>query len=94
MKLELARQRDRILEIAQRYGASDLRLFGSAARGEEHPGSDIDILICLQSGRTLLDLVGLEQELSSLLARKVDVVVEGGISRYIEPQILAEAVPI
>jgi hypothetical protein len=90
----LARLRPQVIEIARRNGASKLRLFGSAARGEDGPKSDIDFLVEFEPGRTLLDLVGLEQELTDLLGRKVDVVVEGGVSRHLEPRILSEAVAI
>jgi predicted nucleotidyltransferase len=83
-----------IAEIARRYGAGNVRVFGSAARGEDRADSDIDILVSLEPGRTLLDLVGLEQDLTKLIDRKIDVVVEGGISPYIEPQILSEAIAI
>lgn len=83
-----------ILEIAARHGASRVRLFGSVARGHEHDDSDIDILVRMESGRSLLDLIGLEQDLSERLGRKVDVVVEGGISPYMEESILAEATAV
>lgn len=87
-------QREAILRIAARHGADDLRLFGSAARGEERPGSDLDILVRMAPGRSLLDLIGLEQDLEDLLDCPVDVVVEGGISPYLEPSIRAEARPL
>lgn len=90
----MASLRPKIEEVARRYGASNLRLFGSAARGEDGPQSDIDLLVKIESGRTLLDLVGLEQDLTDLIGRKVDIVVEGGINRHLEPQILSEAVAI
>jgi hypothetical protein len=93
-KEQLASLRPKIEEVARRYGASNLRLFGSAARGEDGPQSDIDLLVKIESGRTLLDLVGLEQDLTDLIGRKVDIVVEGGINRHLEPQILSEAVAI
>jgi hypothetical protein len=90
----LTELKPKIADIARRYGAGNVRVFGSAARGEDRAGSDIDILVSLERGRTLLDLVGLEQELTKLLGRKVDVVVEGGLSPYLEPRILSEAVAI
>lgn len=90
----LTELKPRIAVVTQRYGADNFRVFGSAARGEDRAGSDIDILVSLERGRTLLDLVGLEQELTMLLGRKVDVVVEGGLSPYLEPRILSEAVAI
>ncbi len=86
--------RDRILDIAARHGARNVRIFGSAARGEARPDSDIDLLVDLEPGRSLLDHVALWQDLEQLLRRRVDVVVEGGISPHLEERILAEAKPL
>lgn len=83
-----------IADIARHYGAGNIRIFGSVARGEDQVTSDIDILVSLEPGRTLLDLVGLEQDLTTLLGRRVDILVEGGISPYLERRILSEAVAI
>lgn len=85
--------REAILAIAARHGADNLRLFGSVARGKSDP-NDVDVLVELQPGRSLLDQVGLQQDLEELLGCPVDVVVEGGISPYLEERILAEAVPL
>jgi uncharacterized protein len=85
--------REAILAIAARHGADNLRLFGSVARGKPAP-NDVDVLVNLQPGRSLLDQVGLQQDLEELLGCPVDVVVEGGISPYLEERILAEAVPL
>ncbi len=90
----LIQLKPKINDIARQHGAGNVRVFGSAARGEDRAESDIDMLVTLEAGRTLLDLVGLEQDLTKLLGRKVDVVVEGGISPYLEPIILSEAIAI
>ncbi|HNQ24986.1 MAG TPA: nucleotidyltransferase family protein [Phycisphaerae bacterium] len=90
----LAAKRDAILTIAARYGAANVRIFGSAAAGTSHPGSDIDLLVELGPERTLLDHVALWQDLEDLLGCPVDVVVEGGISPHLRDRILAEAVPL
>jgi predicted nucleotidyltransferase len=90
----LEKNREAVLKAAAKYGASNVRVFGSTARGIEGEQSDVDILIQLDEGRSLLDQVGLQQELEELLGRKVDVVVEGGISPYLEERILSEAVPL
>jgi predicted nucleotidyltransferase len=93
--IERLRQlREEILLVAQRFGATNLRLFGSAARDEDSPESDIDLLVELEAGRTLLDLVALEGELSQLLNRKVDIVLVGGINRHLEHSIVSEAIAI
>jgi predicted nucleotidyltransferase len=90
----LIEQREEILRIAAKYGARNVRVFGSTARRTRTERSDVDILVDLEPGRSLLDQVGLKQELEDLLGRDVDVVVEGGISQYLEERILAEAEPL
>ncbi|MCH7702171.1 MAG: nucleotidyltransferase family protein [Planctomycetes bacterium] len=88
------KNRDRIVSIAARHGARNVRVFGSALRGDARVDSDIDLLVDLEPGRSLLDHVGLWQDLEELLGRRVDVVVEGGISPHLEQRILAEARPL
>ena len=87
-------KRPEILAIAARYGASNLRVFGSVARGEAGPASDVDLLVDFSPGVSLLDHVGLLQELEALLARKVDVVSARALHWYIKDKVLAEAVPL
>lgn len=94
MTQSVEQQRDEILRIAAKHGARNVRVFGSAARDEATACSDVDLLVDLDPNRSLLDQVGLQQELEELLGRKVDVVVEGGISPYLEERILAEAVAL
>jgi hypothetical protein len=90
--LELVRsQREAILEIAARRGARNVRLFGSVARGEARPDSDLDFLVDLEPGRSLLDLGGLLMDLQRLLGRKVDVVTEAGLRPRIRPHVLKDA---
>lgn len=84
-------QRAMILEIASRNGASNVRLFGSVIRGEDNDRSDIDFLVDMEPGRSLLDLAGLQLELEALLERKVDVLTEPGINEYLKDRILNEA---
>jgi predicted nucleotidyltransferase len=90
----LTKHRDAILRIAAKHGARNVRIFGSTVRGAATESSDLDILVDLELGRSLLDQVGLKQDLEELLGRNVDVVVEGGLSPYLEEQILREAVPL
>ena len=85
-------KREDILRIASMYGGQDVRVFGSLARGEAGPNSDVDILVTLEPGRSLLDIIGLKQDLEDLLGCKVDVVTEAAISPYIREQVLKEAV--
>ncbi len=87
-------QREVILHIAARYGAHNLRVFGSVARGEARTDSDLDLLIKLEPGRTLLDQVALGQDLEDLLGCKVDLVEPAGLHWYIRDRVLLEAVPL
>ena len=90
--LELVQsKREAILQMAARRGARNVRLFGSVARGEAEPDSDVDFLVDLEPGRSLLDLGGLLMDLQSLLGRRVDVVTEAGLRPRIRPRVLKEA---
>ena len=90
----LKAKRAEILEIANRHGASNVRIFGSVARGEADRHSDIDVLIDLEAGRTLLDHAALLIELNQLLGRKVDVVTARGLRPRMRDRVLQEAVPL
>ena len=90
----LKSKRDEILRIAAKYGASNVRVFGSVARGEAGPESDVDLLVKLESGRSLLDHVALLQDLEDMLSRKVDVVNENALHHSIRDRVLREATPI
>jgi len=84
-------QREEILRIAAGHGARNVRVFGSVARGEADEASDIDFLVEMEPGRSLLDLGGLQVELESLLGRPVDVVTEAGLYWLLRRRILKEA---
>jgi len=90
----LLQNREKILKIAANYGAYNVRVFGSVARGEETPQSDIDFLVDMQPGRSLLDLGGLLYDLQELLQTDVDVVTENGLRPRIKEGILKEAVAL
>jgi uncharacterized protein len=90
----LKAKRDEILRLAACHGAHDVRVFGSVARGDAGPMSDIDLLVQMDRGRSLLDLIELSQELESVLQRKVDILTDEGLSPYLEQRIHAEAVPL
>lgn len=87
----LKTHRDEILNIAARNGAVNVRVFGSVARGDFHAGSDIDFLVNLQAGRSLLDLARMLREIQSLLNYPVDIVTEAGLRPRIKQQVLKEA---
>ena len=87
-------QREQILAIAAKYGASNVRIFGSVANGTADETSDVDFLVDLEDGRSLFDLGGLLMDLQDLLHRKVDVLTENALHWYIKDTILKEAVPL
>jgi len=90
----LAQHRAAILRVAAAHGASNVRVFGSRARGEGGEQSDIDLLVELERGRTLLDLVRLKRELQDLTQRGVDVVTDNGLSPVLRDEILSQAVAL
>ncbi|MPY92731.1 MAG: nucleotidyltransferase [Acidimicrobiia bacterium] len=85
---------DQLTEAAARRGATNLRVFGSVARGEATPSSDLDLLVDLEPGRSLVDLGGLLMDLSDLLGVEVDLVTEAGLKPRVRDRVLAEAVPL
>ncbi|PKO20299.1 MAG: nucleotidyltransferase [Chloroflexi bacterium HGW-Chloroflexi-1] len=87
-------RRSDILGLAARYGARNVRFFGSVARGDARPDSDVDILVDLEPGRSLFDLGGLLYDLQTLLGVDVDVVTEKGLRPRIRAQVMKEAVPL
>jgi predicted nucleotidyltransferase len=89
---ELVRLREEILAVAARHGASNVRVFGSVARGDADAASDIDFLVDFEEGRSLLDLASLLVDLEDLLGLRVDVVTEPGLKARIRQRVLAEAV--
>ena len=92
--MDLQDKRHDILRIAASHGARNVRLFGSVARGEDHPNSDLDLLVEMESGRSLLDLVGLGQDLEDLLHRKVDVLTDRSVHPSLRARIFSEARPL
>ena len=88
----LQSKRAEILRLAARHGASNVRIFGSVARGDESGDSDIDILVDLQPGRSLFDLGAFLEEAKALLGRPVDVVTENGLRPRIKERVLQQAV--
>jgi predicted nucleotidyltransferase len=90
----LRAKRDEILQICAKYGARNVRVFGSVARGEADEQSDIDLLVEFEPNRSLLDHAGLWVELQELLGVKVDVVSERGLKPRIRQRVLQEAIPL
>lgn len=90
----LVRHRDEVLAIAQAYGASNVRVFGSTARGDDAAGSDIDLLVDLDPSVGLFDLERLQIAIADLLGVKVDVVPESILNPFIAEFVYEEATPI
>lgn len=86
--------RDAILALGKRHGAQDIRIFGSVVRGEAGTESDIDFLVELGPGRTLLDWGAFWQELEKLLGRPVDVATERSLKPELRAQVIKEALPL
>lgn len=86
--------REDILRVAARHGARNVRVFGSLARGDSRPDSDLDLLVDVGPDRTPFFPAGLLADLEDLLGRKVDVVTEDALHWYIRERILKEALPL
>ena len=84
----------KVTSILATYGAKKISIFGSYARGEANPKSDMDIIVEFSERKTLLDIVGIEQELSEALGIKVDLLTEKSISPYLVDRIKKEMVVI
>ena len=90
----LKAKREEILAVCAKYGARNVRVFGSVARSEADEQSDIDFLVELEPGRTLFDLAGLQYDLEQLLGCRVDVVTERGLKPRIRQRVLREPVAL
>lgn len=82
---------ERLAELCEKHGVRVLKLFGSAARGEDRPDSDIDLLVEFDGSKNLFDLIDLESDLRKLLGREVDLLTEGSLSPYLRDRILSSA---
>lgn len=91
---ELRARRDEILELAQRYGATNVRIFGSVARGEATPESDVDLLVNFREGTSLFELSGFWQDLQELLGCDVNLLSENGLKERFRKRIEGDIVPL
>jgi uncharacterized protein len=90
----LRRHRRAVLELASQHGAHNVRVFGSLARGEDTDSSDIDLLVDLDDGVSLLTLAGLRRHLSDLLHVEVDVVPAATLKPTVADAVLADAITL
>jgi len=93
-KESLRKKKRDIEQSARKHGAYNIRIFGSVARGEAHPGSDLDFLIDMEPGRSLLDHIALIQDLEAYLGCRVDVVTERSFKERLKKRILADSIPL
>ncbi len=87
-------QREAILRVAAKHGATQVRLIGSVARGDARPDSDLDLLVKWQEGTSLLDQAALKLELESLLGRKVDIASDGWVKPSIRESVYRDAIAL
>ena len=85
---------DQVTALCSRYHVRTLRVFGSVARGDSNAGSDIDLLVTFSKPVSLLQMVQLERELTSAIGRKVDLLTENSVSRYLRTRIIKESRPV
>lgn len=88
----IRQKRDKIVQLADKYGAKNIRIFGSFARGDNNSESDADFLVNMEG--SLLRRIAFMQDLEDLLGRKVDVVTEKSVHWYVRERIMKEAVPL
>jgi len=91
---KIVARREELLAMMRRHGASNPRIFGSVARREDRPDSDVDFLVEMESGRSLLDLISLQHEIESSLGCRVDLLTPRSLNRHIRDRILDEARPL
>ena len=93
-KEDIRNRRDEITRLAASYGRHNVRIFGSVARGDATEESDVDFLVRLDPGRSLLDLGGLLMDLRDLLGAKVDIITEGSLYGRFGEIVTLEAIPL
>ena len=93
-KADILQRRDEIIAIASRYGASDIRIFGSVARGDGTDLSDVDLIVRFEPGRSLLDHGGLVMDLRELLCTRVDVIDDEAMRPRFRQHVMKEAIPL
>jgi uncharacterized protein len=91
---KLRHQRRRLLDAAERHGVGHVRAFGSLARGQARADSDVDLLVNLKPGRTLLDLAAFRREAAEILDLPVDVATADMLKARIRDEVLSEALPL
>jgi hypothetical protein len=91
---DIRAKKPQLLEVAAKYGVSDIRVFGSVARGEERPDSDVDLLVKLEKGRDYFDLGGFQYLSTEIIGKHVDVAMDDCLHAQLAPRILQDARPL
>jgi len=91
---EIRAKREEIYKIGSKYGISNIRIFGSVARGEDNKNSDVDFLIKSEKWVSLFEVVDFKREVEDLLHKQTDIVSEDGVSKFLKDKIFSEAVVI
>jgi predicted nucleotidyltransferase len=89
-----ASQREAVRNLAVRHGGSNVRIFGSRARGEAEADSDVDLLVDMDASSSLLDLIAIKHDIEEELGIEVDIATEASLSRHLRDRVLREAVPV
>lgn len=90
----LQKNREKIYEIAAKHGVSNIRVFGSVARGEETKNSDVDLLVAISSKTSLMTLVKLEQSLKKTTGRKIQIISDKAVNKHLKNQIFSEIITL
>ncbi|GAB2623251.1 nucleotidyltransferase family protein [Pseudactinotalea suaedae] len=90
----VAARRHELREVLRRHGVSNARIFGSVARGDDREGSDLDLLVDLDTGTSLVDLVGIQLELEDLLGISVDLIPANGVTERVRSSAESDLMPL
>jgi len=91
---EIRKYKNQIIAIGNQFGITNIKVFGSTVREESDQSSDVDLLVEVQSGRTLFDLGGFQMAIKDLINRDVDIVTDNGLRDRIKQTVLDEAVEL
>lgn len=93
-RLLIDANKEEIIKVASQYGAFNIRICGSVARGDDTPMSDVDLLVDIEEGRSLLELGALLMDLQDLLGCKIDILTEKGLKNRVRERVLKDAIPL
>lgn len=90
----VADKRDELLEVLRRHGVTNPEVFGSAARGDDHEGSDVDLLVDFAPGTDIIDMIGIKHELEDVLGVPVDLVPRNGVKERVRSRAAKDLLPL